>query len=147
MEQMYQTYREVADFRLIYIREAHAADGARPVEYAKELGIKEHRTLEDRCATAQSLLKNNALTIPCLIDNMQDQVNQAYSAWPDRVFVIRTDGRLAIVARPGPQGFAPALRETEQWLSEWKRTGQEPELSEDAADAGRPRHITEDRSQ
>ena len=26
MEQMYQSYRDIAEFRLIYIKEAHAAD-------------------------------------------------------------------------------------------------------------------------
>ena len=40
MEEMYQKYKEVAEFRMIYIREAHAVDGARPSGIGRQLNIK-----------------------------------------------------------------------------------------------------------
>ncbi len=142
MEAMYQAYREIAEIRLIYIREAHAADGKWPVDYAKRLGINEHRTFGERCATAKSFLDDHTLTIPCLIDTIEDQVNDAYSAWPDRIYIVRTDGRLALVARPGPAGFAPGLSAARQWLEELSKTGLEPALPDGAAEAGESRHVT-----
>ena len=36
MNEMYETYKEVAEFRIVYIREAHAADSDRPNKLAKE---------------------------------------------------------------------------------------------------------------
>ena len=42
MEEMYQKYKDVAEFRMIYIREAHAVDGARPSGIARQLNIKDH---------------------------------------------------------------------------------------------------------
>ena len=90
---MYQTYKDVAEFRIVYIQEAHAADGSWPMPIAIEKGINEHKTLKDRCATAEMLLKDNQLTIPCVIDGMDNATNEAYRAWPDRIFVVRTDGR------------------------------------------------------
>ena len=60
----------------------------------------------------------------------------AYSAWPDRIFLVRTDGRLAVAGTRGPFGFAPAIKEVKQWLASYKETGVEPDLPEDAADAG-----------
>ena len=39
MEEMYQEFKDIAEFRLVYIREAHAADSNWSVPYAKEKGI------------------------------------------------------------------------------------------------------------
>lgn len=129
MERMYNQYKDIADFRMIYIREAHAADGPRPMGVGKTLGIKEHKNYEDRCQTAEMLINDRSLTMPMLIDDMDNTTNTAYQAHPDRVFLVRTDGRLAVAAERGPWGFEPGLDATEQWLSQLKKTGKEPELS------------------
>ena len=96
MEKLYQDYKNVAEFFIVYIREAHASDSSWPVPYAKEFGIKKHTSFGERCAVAQKLTKDKKLTIPCLIDNMDNVADAAYHAWPDRVFLIRTDGMLAV---------------------------------------------------
>ena len=134
LEKLYQTYRDLAEFRIIYIREAHAADSRRPVEYAVEQGITEHKDLSDRCATAEILYKKKSLTIPCLIDSMDDATNSAYQGWPDRIFVVRSDGRIAVSADRGPFGFAPALKKTEAWLEELRNSGSEPPLDDGSPD-------------
>ncbi len=139
MEQLYQDYKDIAEFRLVYIKEAHAADSDRSVGYAVEKGINEHANYGERCATAEMLMQDKSLTIPTLIDGMDDAVNQAYRAYPDRVFLVRTDGRLAVAAARGPFGFKPALRETEAWLADFKESGQEPELPEEAIEAAEQR--------
>lgn len=120
MERLYQANRDIAEFRLIYIREAHAADGNRPVPYAKELGITEHTTLAERCSTAEKLLKDKQLTIPCLIDDMRDTANRAYAAWPDRIFVIGQDGTIEVAAAPGPSGFKPGVEQVSRWLDDYR---------------------------
>ncbi|MEZ6096415.1 MAG: deiodinase-like protein, partial [Pirellulaceae bacterium] len=120
---MYQTYKDLVEFRLIYIQEAHAADGRRPVDYAEEKNILEHKSYDDRCVTADMLYDEKRLTIPCLIDDMENTVNEAYQAHPDRIFLVRTDGKLAVAAAKGPFGFKPALDEVEDWLSEYKTDG------------------------
>ena len=125
---MYQDYKNVAEFRMVYINEAHAADGRNPVKYAKEKGITEHDDYAERCVTAQMLIDDETLTIPCLIDRMDNKVNKAYSAWPDRIFLVRTDGKLAVAADRGPWGFKPGLTESNEWLKKFSDTGSEPEL-------------------
>ena len=129
MEKMYQTYKDVAEFRLIYIREAHAADGRRPVKYAIEKGINEHTSREDRCKTAEILLKEKTLNIPMLIDELDNKVGEAYFAWPDRVFLVRKDGTLAVAAERGPWGFKPGLDAAEEFLAIYKETGNEPDTT------------------
>jgi len=129
MERMYRQYKDIAQFYIVYIKEAHAADSSWPVPYAKEKGIRQHKTLRQRCEVADRLVKEKKLTIPFLVDDMEDHASQAYQAWPDRIYVIRTDGRLAVVGKPGPWGFVPALQQTEAWLAEYKKAGKEPPLS------------------
>lgn len=128
MERMYQDYRDIAEFYIVYISEAHAADDKHPVGYAKKLGIKEHTNFGERCAVATRLQKDKKLTIPCLIDGMDNAVAEAYKGWPDRVFLVRKDGVLAVAGRRGPWGFRPALNKAKKWLADYKDTSREPEL-------------------
>lgn len=145
MERLYQTYKDIAEFRLIYINEAHAADSNWSVPYAEEKGITEHDDYAERCATADMLISDEALSIPTIIDDMDNAVNKAYSAWPDRVFVVRTDGRLAVAADRGPFGFGPAIKETAKWLAAFKETGIEPELPASAVEAGEAAIVKQER--
>ncbi len=137
MQQMYNDYQDIAEFRLVYISEAHAADGDWPVDYAKELGITKHKNYDQRCSVAGKLLLDKKLTIPTLIDGMDNKVNEAYKAHPDRIFVVRTDGTLAVAGTRGPMGFAPALRQTTDWLAEFKKSGKEPPLPKPLDDTAR----------
>ena len=143
MERLYNEYRDIVEFRMVYINEAHAADGTWPVAYAKDKGITEHDDYSERCTTAQMLLDDKQLTIPCVIDGMDNKVNRAYSAWPDRVFLIRSDGRLAVAADRGPRGFKPALAESRRWLEAFRAQGEEPALPETARPAGEDRDVSE----
>lgn len=136
MQQIFEDYGDVAEIRLVYINEAHAADSSWPARYAKEKNITKHDNYGERCQSAELLLNDKNLTIPFVIDEMNNHVNEAYSAWPDRVFLVRTDGRLAVAGTRGPFGFVPALKEVKKWLAVYKETGVEPDLPDDAADAG-----------
>ncbi len=134
MEKMYQDYKDIVEFRMIYISEAHAADGTWSVPYAKELGLTEHKSYGQRCSQAQKLLSDKTLTIPTLADGMDDKVNEAYKAWPDRIYLVRKDGKLAVATDRGPRGYVPAMEAAKEWLVEYKKTGKEPALPEKKAD-------------
>ncbi|MCH8054348.1 MAG: hypothetical protein IH895_09820, partial [Planctomycetes bacterium] len=129
MQKMYEDYRDLVEFRLVYIREAHAADSNWAVGYAKDLGLLEHKNYGQRCAAAEKLFKDESLTLPCLIDGMDNVANEAYKAHPDRIFLIRKDGTLGVAGKRGPFGFVPALNQAQAWLAEYRSTGKEPDLS------------------
>jgi hypothetical protein len=120
MEKMYQDYKDVVEFRMIYIREAHSADGDRPTSYAKAKNINQQTTFEQRCTTAQLLMDEKKLTIPCLVDSMDNKTNLAYQAQPDRVFLVKTDGTLAVAADRGPRGFKPGVDKVQDWLKGYR---------------------------
>jgi len=128
MQSMYDIYGDIAEVRIVYINEAHASDSSWPVDYAEEKGITEHDNYGERCSTADMLLADKSITIPTVIDSMDNAVNEAYSAWPDRAFIVRTDGRLAVASGQGPWGFAPAIEDAKAWLAEFKETGAEPAI-------------------
>lgn len=54
------------------------------------------------------------LSLPCVIDDMQNSTDDAYAGWPDRMFIVAADGRIAYAGRLGPWGFKPG--EVERWL-------------------------------
>ena len=54
------------------------------------------------------------ITIPVLIDKGDDAVNKAYGGWPERLYVIGADGKVAYKGVRGPRGFKVA--EVEDWL-------------------------------
>ena len=130
MEELYRKYQSIAQFYIVYISEAHAEDDKWPVPYAKKLGIKEHKTYVQRCSVANRLTADKKLTIPCLVDNIDNEVANIYKAWPDRVFIIRKDGRLGVAARRGPWGFTPAVKESGEWLANYEKSGREPAIQE-----------------
>ena len=125
LEGMYKDYGDIAEFRLVYISEAHAVDDRRPVPYAVEKNISEHTTYGERCEVASLLIKDEKLTIPSIIDKMDNKVAEDYDAHPNRVFLIQKDGLLGVAAGLGPRGWKPGLRGVKKWLAEYKATGKE----------------------
>ena len=125
MARMYEKYKDLVEFRIVYVKEAHAADGDAPTEGQT---IKLATNREERCQTASRLIENKQLKIPMLVDEIDNRVCSAYQAHPDRLFVIRTDGKFGFVADKGPWGFMPGLVFAERWLAEFKKTGQDPKL-------------------
>jgi len=47
--------------------------------------------------------------IPCLVDGINNEVNAAYAAWPDRLYVVGKDGNVAIAGGQGRTGLFPQL--------------------------------------
>jgi len=104
---------------MIYIKEAHPNDGWK-FESNERAGIsfRNHVNFGERVDVARQCSAALNLSMPTLVDRMDNAVNYQYSAWPDRVYVIDTDGTIAVQARHGPRGFPPGVRATEQWLME-----------------------------
>ena len=60
----------------------------------------------ERDAIARTCMTKLALEpIPALVDGMDDAVNLAYAAHPDRLYLVGKDGRIALHGFEGPMGF------------------------------------------
>jgi hypothetical protein len=94
---------------VVYILEAHPIDAWQDDDNQKDkIAISSPRTLADRCAVADTCSTKLALHIPAVIDDLANSTETAYTAWPDRLYVIDAGGRIAYKSRPGPFGFKPA---------------------------------------
>ncbi|NCO96233.1 MAG: deiodinase, partial [Armatimonadetes bacterium] len=51
---------------------------------------------------------NLGIKFPTLLDNMDNKVEKDYSSWPDRLYVVGQDGKVAYKGGPGPAGFDSA---------------------------------------
>ncbi len=47
------------------------------------------------------------LSIPTLVDDMDNRTDRAYAALPDRLYLVGKDGRIAHKSAQGPFGFRP----------------------------------------
>ena len=43
--------------------------------------------------------------MPMVLDQLDNRVGEAYAGWPDRFYIVGTDGRIAYQGGPGPWGF------------------------------------------
>jgi len=57
------------------------------------------------------------IKLPCLVDDLDNGTGDAYAAWPDRIFIVDEQGKIAVRAERGPWGFEPGVEETTNWLA------------------------------
>ncbi len=95
-------------FLAVYIREAHPEDGWILAENRRSgLAVHEPRTDEERRAVATTCAANLRMRMPIVVDGVDNAVASAYGGWPDRLYLIRRDGRIAFQGGEGPFGFKP----------------------------------------
>jgi len=93
---------------VIYIREAHAIDSRSPLGGGGMPIVEDPISLAERKGVAGVCLAKLALEdLPTLVDDMDDTANTAYGAWPDRLYLVGRDGRIAYHGGRGPFEFTP----------------------------------------
>src|SRR5690348_233173 len=105
-------YSKQAEFLAIYIREAHPTDGWR-MSSNDRIGVSfaQPRSTKERVDVAGKCCSTLQMTMPLLVDEIDDRVNRAYSGMPDRLYVIGRDGRVVYKGGRGPFGFNSAEME------------------------------------
>lgn len=89
---------------MIYVREAHPIDS----NWAdRSLDVRDPTTAEERRETANRCAAALELTLPMAVDGLDDAVSLAYNAWPERIYVIKADGKIHYKSGLGPWGFKP----------------------------------------
>jgi Iodothyronine deiodinase len=97
------------------VREAHPVDGWSMGKDPLTKDIFQPKNLADRNKVARTCCTALNITMPMVVDDMNDRIGHAYSGMPDRLYVIDAEGRIAYKGGRGPFGFRPA--EMEQALA------------------------------
>src|SRR5712672_2125573 len=89
------------------------------------------KTLEQRVAIANDFVSRQKYPLPFGIDDMNNAADLAYSAWPERLYVIDEHGQIAYAGGMGPFNYDP--EEVRAWLT--KRFGPVTQTSSTAPPA------------
>ena len=65
------------------------------------------RNADERANLAGVCVRNLGIEFPSVVDCFDNSTDTAYTGWPDRLYVIDRDGRVAYKSAPGPFGFKP----------------------------------------
>ena len=69
--------------------------------------MHEPTTDEERQIVAQTCATNLKMNMRTVIDGSDNAVADVYGGWPDRLYLIGSDGRIAYQGGEGPFGFKP----------------------------------------
>jgi type I thyroxine 5'-deiodinase len=94
---------------VVYIHEAHPSDAWQMASNVRDQVVFATPTSpEEKGTIAGTCVRKLGIEIPALVDDLRDTVEAAYTGWPDRLYVIDREGRVAYKSAPGPFGFDPA---------------------------------------
>ena len=109
LNEIYERYRHAVRFFCVYIKEAHPDDGVGGYrsDYTVDSGsaFDQPKPEDERAAVARHCLLRLDLRMPMLLDDMSNQAEEKYVAWPDRLFVLDAAGRVTYHSALGPEGF------------------------------------------
>jgi Iodothyronine deiodinase len=108
LEELYDRHGSDVAFLIVYIREAHPEDGWVLADNRREgVALVDPRTLDEREEAAQACAVSLRTRIPMALDRLDDEVASRYGGWPDRLYLVGRDGRIAYQGGEGPFGFLP----------------------------------------
>lgn len=113
LERVYRRFSDRVQFYVIYVREAHPADGWW-MEMNDRMGIniKQPQDYDERKTVAGYCYDHLDFDVTMLIDTLDDEVGGAYSGMPSRLYLLDKQQRVVFKSGRGPFGFKPAELET-----------------------------------
>jgi len=91
---------------VVYILEAHPSD-----VWQMESNIRDKvvfaspKSEDERALVAGACVRKLGIKFPAVLDGFGNATEKAYTAWPDRMYLIDSQGRVVYKSRPGPFGF------------------------------------------
>lgn len=107
----------MASFAIVYIKEAHPDDEWQmDSNLDSKVVFEQPKTFETRLELARTFVDSMKVETDTYVDDIRNTALACYAAWPERIYVIDTDGRILYKGGVGPFYFEPDdLRE---YLSE-----------------------------
>jgi Iodothyronine deiodinase len=108
LEEMAGRYAGRVAFFVVYIKEAHPEDGwVLASNREQEIAVADPVSDEERTEAAGACAVRLQIRMPVLIDGMDNETARQYGGWPDRLYLVGRDGRVAFQGEEGPDGFKP----------------------------------------
>jgi hypothetical protein len=138
VEEIFNRWKNHVNFVTVYLREAHLVGEQAATETNVKAGflLKQPDTFAERCAVAQQCIDTLSIQSPLVVDEIDNRVGRAYAAFPDRLYVVDREGRIAFQGGPGPYAYNP--EEMEQSLILLLLDQQPGSLPTDVSSGARP---------
>lgn len=95
-------------FLVIYILEAHPSDVWQMESNLRDKVVfASPKNEAERADVAGACVRKLGIKFPAVLDEFANNTERAYTGWPDRMYLILTDGVVVYKSRPGPFGFQP----------------------------------------
>lgn len=109
LNRLYREFQNRVQFYVVYIEEAHPIDAWQVSSNVDDdVLVATTKSADERYAVAGLCVTKLGIELPALVDEPDNRVERAYTGWPDRLYVIDRDGRIAFKSAAGPFGFKPA---------------------------------------
>lgn len=106
MTRICQRYQDSVEFFVVYVQEAHPTDGWQTDSNVEEgILFRQHRSYAEREEAAQSCSIGLQIGLPVLIEEMDNAIDEAYGAAPERLCLVDVDGKVAYHGGAGPHFF------------------------------------------
>jgi hypothetical protein len=106
---MKKRFGDQVQFLAVYVREAHPTDGwwmpGSGIDFAQPTTTGQRTKVAVQCCSSLHI------TMPMLVDGVDDVVGHTYSGMPDRLYIISREGRVVYKGGRGPFGFSPGEME------------------------------------
>ena len=94
---------------MVYISEAHPSDIWQMESNVRDKVVfSSPKNAEERALLAGTCVRKLGIKIPAVLDEFGDSTEKAYTGWPDRMYLIDRNGKVAYKSGRGPFGFKPA---------------------------------------
>jgi type I thyroxine 5'-deiodinase len=88
--------------------EAHPTDVWQTQSNIKEnVLFRTPKNEEERAFVAGACVRKLGVKFPAVLDEFENPTEQAYTAWPDRIYLVDRNRRVVYKSKPGPFGFKP----------------------------------------
>ena len=95
MEKLYKEHHDLIEFFLVYIQEAHPTDGWQTeTNVADEVLLRQHQDIHEREEAVQACGIDLHISIPTLVEEMDNVIDEAYGTAPERLYLIGKDGNV-----------------------------------------------------
>jgi len=64
-------------------------------------------TIDERIAVAKAFVADMDISIPVIVDGIDNKTNDDYKAWPDRLYIVDKNGKIMYKGDKGPRGYKP----------------------------------------
>jgi hypothetical protein len=91
---------------VVYITEAHPSDVWQMQSNVKDKVVFASPKNEgERAEVAGACVRKLGIKFPAVLDEFGNSTERLYTGWPDRIYLVDQNGRVAYKSKPGPFGF------------------------------------------